>query len=97
MQKGTPLLGDGKFSSSPVEMERAPIQHNAGAGISPTLRAWAPVHLGHEMKDLASFPPWEWMGQVPPVQPQPDARSCACAPGESEGSVCSLRTGLPGA
>lgn len=34
LQKGTLILGDGQPSSSPMEMERPPIQHSVGAGIS---------------------------------------------------------------
>lgn len=80
MPKGTPVLGDCKSSSLPVEMGRPPIQHNAGAGISPDSWGWAPVHLGHKMKELASFLPWEWMGQASHAKPRPGPHSCACLP-----------------
>ena len=46
---------------------------------------------------LGQLPTLGMMGQAPPAKSQPGTHSCAYPPGESEGSLCPLQIGLPGA
>lgn len=98
MQNSTALLWEAKLSSPPVEMERSPSGRMRGLTLPPTLRAWAHILLGQKMKALASFPPWEWIGQVPPAKPSHARHSQLClpTPGESKASICSPQMSLPG-